>query len=195
MACGGSEEPASDAPVVPAQPFLAATPGPNAPSGVVQETMDAAGYTYARVDADGDELWLAGPLSEVSVGDTLSLVGADNMGEFSSSSLDRSFEEIYFVGEFKIASEDDGTFVGTVTETMNVAGYTYARVEVSEELEWMRAADTDEPVVWLAGPETVLSEGDVVRWAGGSIMRDFHSSTLSRTFTEIVFVGSLTRVE
>jgi hypothetical protein len=58
----------------------------------------------------------------------------------------------------------------------------------------MAASDTEEPLVWLAGPETVLGVGDVVSWQGGSLMRQFHSGTLNRTFTEIVFVGSLTRV-
>ena len=195
LACGGGGEAAPEAPEAPPQPYLNATPGPAQPTGVVVETMDAGGYTYARVEADGTELWLAGPLSQVTLGDTLSLVGADNMGQFSSPSLDRTFDELYFVQGFKEASDDDGSFQGTVTETMNVAGYTYAQVEVAEELAWMTAADAEEPIVWLAGPEMELSVGDVVSWRGGSVMRDFHSGTLGRTFSEIVFVGSMTRVE
>jgi hypothetical protein len=49
--------------------------------------------------------------------------------------------------------------------------------------------------VWLAGPQTVLSEGQTVTWGGGMVMRDFTSNTLSRTFDQIYFVNDLEVVE
>jgi len=192
-ASGGTDGLGEGNPEYP-QPYLAASPGPGGPVGTVLETMNAGMYTYARIGTENAEIWVAAPMAELTVGDTVSLAGADNMGLFTSPTLDRTFEEIYFIDQFRAAGSTVDTFQGTVTETMTVAGYTYALVNVGEEFRWMAASDTEEPLVWLAGPETVLGVGDVVSWQGGSLMRQFHSGTLDRTFTEIVFVGSLTRV-
>jgi len=188
-ACGREGEPEYP------QPYLAALPGPGGPVGTVLETMNSGVYTYARIGAENAEIWVAGPMTKLAIGDTVSLAGADNMGPFTSPTLDRKFDEIYFIDQFRAADATVGTFQGTVTETMTVDGHTYALVNVGEEFSWMRASDTEEPLVWLAAPATVLSVGDVVSWQGGSVMREFHSGALDRTFTELVFVGSLTRVK
>jgi len=193
-ASGGTDGAGEGNPEYP-QPYLTALPGPGGPVGTVLETINAGMYTYARIGTENAEIWAAAPMSELAVGDTVSLAGADNMGPFTSPTLDRTFEEIYFMDQFRTAGAMVDMFQGTVTEVMNAAGYTYALVNVGEEFRWMAASDTEEPVVWLAGPETVLSIGDVVNWQGGSVMRQFHSGTLNRTFTEIVFVSSLTRVQ
>jgi len=177
------------------QPYLAALPGPGGPVGTVLETMNAGVYTYARIGAENVEIWVAAPTAKLAVGDTVSLAGADNLGPFTSPTLERTFEEIYFIDQFRAAGTTFDTFQGTVTKTMSVDVYTYALVNVGEEFSWMRASDTEEPLVWLVGPGTALSVGDVVRWQGGSVMREFYSGTLDRTFTEVVFVGSLTRVK
>lgn len=177
------------------QPYLMALPGPGGPVGIVLETMNAGAYTYARIGAENAEIWMAAPMADLAVGDTVSLAGADNMGPFKSTTLDRTFEEIYFIDQFRAAGLAVGTFQGTVTETMNAAGYTYALVNVGKELRWMAASDAEEPLVWLAGPETALGVGDVVSWQEGSVMQQFYSGTLDRTFTEIVFVSSMTRLK
>lgn len=176
------------------QPYLEVQPGPGGPTGVVMETMNGGGYTYTLLDVQGEELWMAGPMSEVAVSDTVYLAGASNMGVFRSNALDRMWDEIYFIDVFQLASADDGGFLGTVTETMNVAGYTYVQVDVGDDNSWMAASGSEDPLVWLAGPEMALNVGDVVVWQGGSVMREFHSGTLNRTFAEIVFVGSMTVV-
>jgi len=177
------------------QPYLTAVPGPGGPIGTVLETINAGMYTYARINTENAEIWMAAPTAELTVGDTVSLAGADNMGPFKSPTLDRTFEEIFFIDQFRAAGSTAYTFQGTVIETMKAAGYTYVLVDVGEEFRWMAASDTEEPVVWLAGPETELKVGDVVSWQGGSVMRQFRSGTLDRSFTEIVFVSSLTRLK
>src|SRR5690606_27483171 len=68
---------------------------------------------------------------------------------------------------------------GKVIETMNSGGYTYALVET--------AAGN----VWVAGPETVVSVGDVVSFPPGTPMEKFRSDTLGREFARIDFVTSL----
>ena len=71
------------------------------PTGVVLETMDAGGYTYAHVALDDTEMWVAGPPTPLKVGDTVSLVDTMFMGPFTSPALDRSFDEIFFVMSFR----------------------------------------------------------------------------------------------
>src|SRR5665648_111029 len=63
---------------------------------------------------------------------------------------------------------------GTVVETMNSAGYTYVKI------------DTGSGEVWAAGPETVVNVGDNVSVSGG-LMMGFYSSSLDKTFDEIIF--------
>ena len=64
---------------------------------------------------------------------------------------------------------------GTVVETMNSGGYTYARLDRG---------------VWLAGPETPLAVGAKLGKTSGSLMTAFRSETLNRTFDQIYFVNS-----
>ncbi|MEZ4403783.1 MAG: hypothetical protein R3B06_27410 [Kofleriaceae bacterium] len=71
------------------------------------------------------------------------------------------------------------TKLATVRETMNAGGYTYARLDV------------DGAEVWAAGPETALTVGAQVTFLGGSLMENFHSTTLDRTFAKIYFVSDL----
>lgn len=63
---------------------------------------------------------------------------------------------------------------GAVVETMNSAGYTYVKI------------DTGNGEVWAAGPQTIVELGDNVA-VSGSLMTDFSSSSLGRTFDEIIF--------
>ena len=69
---------------------------------------------------------------------------------------------------------------GVVRSTQDAAGYTY--IELTTD-----AGD----VVWLATPETELADGSRVTWQGGSTMTNFTSSSLDKTFPEILFVQSI----
>ncbi|NJD19347.1 MAG: hypothetical protein FIA95_08725 [Gemmatimonadetes bacterium] len=151
-------------------------------TGVVKETMDGGGYTFALLDLGDRESWVAGPETKLGVGEARALPDTMNMGQFTASSLDRTFDVLYFTSDFgtqappEVASME---FQGTVKETMNAAGYTYALVEA------------DGVAIWLAAPETVLSIGESVVWNGGMAMKDFHSNTLDRTFETIYFVEDI----
>ncbi len=152
------------------------------PTGVVLETMNSGGYTYALLDIQGDEIWAAGPPTEMAVGDEIALLGAMGMQNFTSSTLNRTFEQILFVGEFAAPGAGPEMFAGNsglVKETMDAAGYTYALVEIAGE------------TMWLAGPQTAVEVGQTVGWMDGSLMRDFASGSLDRTFDAIMFVSGL----
>jgi hypothetical protein len=83
----------------PSQEPAATQPAP-APveiaTGTVVETMDAAGYTYVRLDLGDKEIWAAGKQFEVKVGDRVSVPLEMPMTDFHSQTLDRDFPLIYF---------------------------------------------------------------------------------------------------
>ncbi|MCG6954845.1 MAG: hypothetical protein LJF04_02550 [Gemmatimonadetes bacterium] len=206
VACSGKSDAAANAQQQPAGALPAGHPAVSTAQAflsqpaVVAETMDAAEYTYARLTGpDGEDVWTAGPQTELNVGDTVKLVNAIVLTNFASKTLNRTFDRIYFTDRFAGPGEvapapsaahtaptsgatpsDAAPAVtrGVVEETMDAAGYTYLRV---------KAGDKD---IWLAAPQMTVTKGATVEWAGAMTMTNFPSKTLNRTFDEILFVQS-----
>lgn len=74
------------------------------------------------------------------------------------------------------AEGSDGAVEGTVTEIVDVPGYTYVQVK------------TVDGSVWVASPSVVVEEGDTVAFSTNMPMRDFYSKTLDREFSVLYFV-------
>jgi hypothetical protein len=82
--------------VVP--PSSAAAAPPSGGRGRVVSVVEAGGYTYIEVEADGGaNSWLAAPTTGVQVGETIAWDGGSTMRQFSSKTLGRTFDEIVFV--------------------------------------------------------------------------------------------------
>ena len=79
-------------PPMPAPPAVAA-----ATAGAVLETMNSGGYTYAKLDLGSEQVWVAGPETKLAVGDKIDMVGGTLMTNFTSNTLNRTFDRIYFV--------------------------------------------------------------------------------------------------
>ncbi|HTG81194.1 MAG TPA: DNA-binding protein [Geobacteraceae bacterium] len=67
-------------------------------SGKVVETMDAGGYTYVLLENKGIKTWVAVPLMKVTVGQAVSFQPGQEMVNFKSRTLNRTFERILFSG-------------------------------------------------------------------------------------------------
>lgn len=79
-------------------PPAAAAAEPGQFAGTVAETMDAAGYTYARLQATGrDDVWIAAGAFPAKVGDRLTVPLEAPMANFESKTLNRTFPLVYFV--------------------------------------------------------------------------------------------------
>lgn len=76
-------------------------------------------------------------------------------------------------------SAEIGTISGTITETMNVSGYTYMLVS------------NPRGETWVAVPATSVQVGDTVTYYDGMVMSPFSSKSLDRTFESIVFSPGL----
>ncbi len=68
----------------------------NSLSGTVVETMDSGAYTYMLLEKNGSKTWVATPHMHVKKGQKVSLLPGALMENFKSSSLNRTFEKIYF---------------------------------------------------------------------------------------------------
>ncbi|MCW8831605.1 MAG: hypothetical protein OQK32_08825 [Gammaproteobacteria bacterium] len=92
-----ASQPAANNDVEPIQP--AARPAGKL-TGTVVSTTDATGYTYVELDASGETIWLAGPKTKLTKGDSLTVNIGAPMRNFHSKTLDRDFPVIYFVSTF-----------------------------------------------------------------------------------------------
>ena len=67
-------------------------------SGKVAETMNAGGYTYARVVKGDASTWVAVPQMKLKTGDSVNFQGGMVMNKFDSKTLHRTFDKIIFSG-------------------------------------------------------------------------------------------------
>ena len=77
---------------------LATPVPPGMVRGTVLETMNAGGYTYVFMDTGQDQRWVASLETPVQVGDVVQTDEGMAMSGFTSKTLNRTFNVVYFVG-------------------------------------------------------------------------------------------------
>lgn len=155
--------------------------------GTVMAAQDVEAYTYLDVqNASSARFWIASNSVKVAAGDVISWGQGSVMNNFHSKALNRDFKEILFVSSVLPANQqpaDNNTAPaansGRVVSTQQAGGYSFILVDAGGKQSW------------LAAPATEISEGDTVSWNGGSVMNNFHSSSLDRDFESILFVGGV----
>jgi hypothetical protein len=104
-----------------------------------------------------------------------------DFGYWGSESDLRAFKE-------KLAARDDIQNQlpnhGTVRTVLQATAYTY--LEVLNDKQQM---------IWLAGTKLDIKPGDQVGYSTGVLMSGFYSKELGRTFSKILFVGQVKKVE
>ncbi len=68
----------------------------NVLSGKVTETMNSGGYTYVCIEKGGNKTWVALPNTPVKVGQEIALQPGAEMKNFTSKTLNRTFDSIIF---------------------------------------------------------------------------------------------------
>ncbi|MDP2643332.1 MAG: hypothetical protein Q8P24_00165 [Desulfobacterales bacterium] len=94
-----TQPPAPAAAQTPASVQAPAEPRPQTAvnQGKVVEKFDAGSYTFIRLeDGAGNTLWAAAPQTTLEVGEEIVLNGGSVMHNFTSKSLNRTFESIIF---------------------------------------------------------------------------------------------------
>jgi len=115
----------------------ASYPGPIAHTAKVVETMSSAGYTYIRVEEKGIKYWIAIPETQVSVGEEISFYEQMLMEDFTSRSLNRTFDRILFVGAIN---------KGTELPTQAKAAPSPNKKALEQHLETQTTKDPGKPV-------------------------------------------------
>ena len=77
-------------------------------TGVVAEMVEVENYTYIRLEAEGDEVWIATLPIWVSPGDVVQFSGGAVMKDFHSETLGKTFDSILFVDSLQVADEQAG---------------------------------------------------------------------------------------
>ena len=166
-------------PDIAADPQKIVAPMLKTKRGTVKEVINAAGYTYALVDNEGQHIWVAGPETAIEVGQIVAWRRDMPMANFTSPTLNRTFEIIYFISKFQSPdSVKSNINEGIVSESFVSGGYVYLKVKANQT------------ELWLAAPETEIQNGVSISWNGGAVMHNFKSTTLDRVFDEITFVDS-----
>jgi hypothetical protein len=65
--------------------------------GTVLETMDSGGYTYVAIETSQGPIWAAGPQTSVKAGDVVEIPEGMPMNQFTSKTLGRTFDVLFFV--------------------------------------------------------------------------------------------------
>ncbi len=108
-------------------------------SGTVLETMEGGGYTYANLDQDGKQVWIAVIRASMAIGDRVEYVEQMRMPNFTSKTLNKTFDEIVFArlsGEPTAVSPMQPvpeTPVGDEPIEKAADGYTVAEVFANKE--------------------------------------------------------------
>ena len=202
-ACGGNTTPAPEPGEAPAQ-----TPA----SAEVLETMDSGGYTYVRLQTGDGEIWAAGPVTPVAVGDQIVLGDGMVMNDFHSPSLDRTFDSILFLSAFSKPGEAgiNGSAAAAHGEAGMMNPMTAKTVPVVEAGSVPKAegghtvADLYAARADLAGKEVAVT-GRVVKYNGGIMGKNWlhiqdgsgeaGTDDLTITTSAVVKVGDLVLVQ
>lgn len=178
-------------------------------SGKIVETFNAGTYTYFLIEKDGKKTWVAVPPTKGNVGEEISFRPGIQMGEFKSSSLNRTFQNIIFsVGKVGTEETKQGEeFLTKKSHAMQaappaqnvppVAGAKAAAqpdVLSGKVVEILNAGgytyfslEKDGKKTWVAVTKTEGKIGETMTFRPGSEMVNFKSKSLDRTFESIIF--------
>ena len=71
-------------------------------SGTVVSTMNTAGYTYVEVEDKGQKTWVASMETKLAVGDKVEYSDVPPMINFTSKTLNRTFDKIIFASQLRV---------------------------------------------------------------------------------------------
>jgi hypothetical protein len=170
MLAGGARAPAAEAQAAPAPATRL--------EGRVIETINAAGYTYLRVESGSGKVWAAAPEMPIKPGDHVVVSGAMPMANFHSKTLNRSFDVMYFSGSVIVNGK---TPPASGAASPLPAGHppTAAKDSPSLDLADIKRAPNGKTVaeIYAAGAalagKPVKLRGRVVKYNGGILGRNW----------------------
>lgn len=162
-------------------PALSAPVPPGMVRGKALETMNSGGYTYVFMDTGQERRWIAALETPVEVGDVVQTDPGMVMTGFTSNTLDRTFDTIFFVGALQNLSR--GTQPAPQVAAELPAGHpdigAAAPATATAPVEAIEAYAEGKDIAWvhankdeLAGKEITL-RGKVVKYNPGILGWNF----------------------
>ncbi|MEP9411137.1 MAG: DNA-binding protein [Candidatus Brocadia sp.] len=138
-------------------------------SGKIVETMNSGGYTYVCIENDGKKTWAAVPEMKVTVGQEIALQPGHEMTNFSSKTLNRTFDKIVFSSGLATADStiETKSFHGKAVSKDIVASHgEKIQVEKASGQDAYTVAELYEKTATL-DKKTVTIRGKVVKVSSG----------------------------
>jgi hypothetical protein len=123
-------------------------------TGTVVETMNAGTYTYVQVDDGSKKFWAAAPRFSVAVGDRVVVPEGAPMRDFSSKTLGRTFDVVYFVAGIQVVG-------GRTASELVAAAHAPAAAAAALDLSNIRKADGGHTVAELFADKMALAGKEV----------------------------------
>lgn len=135
-------------------------------SGKVIETMNSGGYTYALIEKDDRKTWVAVPQTKITKGQTVTFLPGNEMANFPSKTLNRTFDKIIFSPGIAEGGSSQGDITGTSSKGAVAAPAEKIKVEKAsgenaytvDEI-YKKAQDLDKKKVSVKGKVVKVSSG------------------------------------
>lgn len=150
--------------------------------GTVLETVDASDYTYVHLEKDGKSVWAAGPKTQVETGEMMGISLEMPMTGFHSESLDRTFDTVYFVGDF---DRNPGKSTGGTASGMTGSKDPHAGMGMSP-------SDPD-AAARTSAPNTDLSLEGITKPAGGHTIAEVWTARTSLSGNSVAVRGRVVK--
>lgn len=141
-------------------------------SGKVIETMDSGGYTYAEIEKDGKNIWVAMPKTVIKKGETIAVRPGAEMRNFESKTLGRTFESIIFSGGLVKKTDGNKGHAETGSKAQVPSSDKSIKVEKAKGPDAYTVAEIHEKAAKLDGKKAVV-KGKVVKVSSGILNRNW----------------------
>jgi hypothetical protein len=121
---------------------------------IVTSVLNSGGYTYAEIEEAGKKYWIATSQRPIAAGDNLQFSKGQPMKNFPAKSLNRTFDEIYFISDLIVLAPGS---VGAKGQDMSEKGHTGA------------------PQLGSKG----IAKGSIAKAAGGYTVEEIHNGNKS----------------
>ena len=181
-------------------------------SGTVVESIDAATYTYVEIDTGTATLWAAAPQFAVKLGDKIVVNDVMPMKNYTSKTLNRTFDVVYFSGNVKVNGQPAAA-VGAATGGGLPKGHPAMpapAAPVGPDLTKIKRADGGQTVTEIVtgkakfAGKPIAVRGRVVKFNGGILGKNWlhvrdgsgaeGTNDLTVTTDAVVKVGDLVLV-
>lgn len=177
-------------------------------SVVVEEVLQTSQYTYIHAKEGLEELWLAAPKMQATVGEILYFKEGLPMKDFESKELNRTFKDVLFLDNLSTSPtiieknhtppHSQSIENTTSSNTANAENSCPANMHsvIAEEIiqtsqyTYIRAKEGNNEL-WLATVKMEAAVGEKYYFKGGLPMTDFESKALKRIFKEILFLDNI----